>query len=432
VGCLKEFIDYVLMSRILFLSQLLPYPPDAGPKVRSYYVLRHLAQAHRVTLLAFSRPDDSAEAIKHLRGFCEDVHLITMHRSLFRNLLSLATSILKGASFIIQRDYVPEMAQAIDRLLEATPFDAVHTDQLWMAQYALRAKRVAPNAMLVLDEHNACFQIWQRLAEGEHNPVKHLFLEREWRKLRAYEAEASSCFDHIVTVTEEDRLILQSLVASQRRQTIPLQPNHSTANLITIPICIDTQSIVPVQPITGALDVLHLGTMFWMPNIEGVLWFARDVWPKVIAQIPQATFTIAGKNPPSEIRELSKNGTGRSSIQVTGYIPDPQPYLERAGVFIVPLLSGGGMRVKIIDAWRWGVPIVSTSIGAEGIRCVPGENILIEDDPLDFAQAVMKVLKEPSLAERLRLNGRRWVEENYNWRKVYSRWDEIYNGASKS
>jgi polysaccharide biosynthesis protein PslH len=117
---------------------------------------------------------------------------------------------------------------------------------------------------------------------------------------------------------------------------------------------------------------------------------------------------------------------------VTGYIPNLQPHLNKADVFIVPLLSGGGKRVKIIDAWCWGVPIVSTSIGADGIRCVPGENIFIEDDPLAFAQAVMKVPKEPSLAERLRLNGRRWVEENYNWRKVYSRWDEIYNGFSKS
>ena len=109
------------MSCILFLSQLLPYPPDAGAKVRSYYVLRHLTQKHRVTLLAFSRLDDSPEAVQHLRKFCEDVHLIPMHRSQIRNLLSLATSLLKGVSFIIQRDYVPEMAQEIDRLLQVTP-----------------------------------------------------------------------------------------------------------------------------------------------------------------------------------------------------------------------------------------------------------------------------------------------------------------------
>jgi polysaccharide biosynthesis protein PslH len=425
-------MDHVLMSRILFLSQLLPYPPDAGPKVRSYYVLRHLAQKHQVTLLAFSRPDDSPAAIQHLREFCEDVHLITMHRSQSRNILSLAASLLNGASFIIQRDYLPEMTQAIDGLLGCKSFDAIHSDQLWMAQYALRAKKLAPNAMLVLDEHNACFQIWRRLATGERNPIKRLLLEREWRRLRAYEAQACSGFDHIVTVTEEDLSILQDLVVTYKGLSKLQFANNSNTNLITIPICVDTQSSMPVQPVSEAMDVLHLGTMFWAPNIEGVIWFTRKVWPEVIAQIPQATFTVAGKNPPPEIRNLSKNGNGRSSIRVTGYIPDPQQLLERAGVFIVPLLSGGGMRVKIIDAWRWGIPIVSTSLGAEGIRCKPGENILIADDPLAFAQAIIKVLQEHSLAERLRLNGRCWVEENYNWRTVYTRWDQIYATPSRN
>ena len=415
------------MSRILFLSQLLPYPLDAGPKVRSYYVLRHLAQTHQITLLAFSRPDDSPEAIQHLREFCEDVHLIPIHRSHTQNLISLVNSLLKKTSFIIERDYVPEMAQAVDRVLQDKPFDAVHADQLWMAQYALRAKRLAPKAMLVLDEHNACFQIWQRLAAGEHNPVKRLLLENEWRKLRAFEAEVCSCFNRIVTVTDEDFRTLHDLIQSPIRLTKAPQPKHSSENLITIPICVDTESVVPVRPITGSLNVLHLGTMFWMPNIEGVMWFVREVWPKVVAKIPEVSFTIVGKNPPSEIRELSNNGTERSSIKVTGYIPDPQPYLERAAVFVVPLLSGSGMRVKIIDAWRWGLPIISTSIGAEGIHCTPGENILLADDPYAFAQAIVKVLQEPSLSERLRLNGRRWVEENYDWRTVYSRWDVIYS-----
>ncbi len=415
------------MKNILFLSQLLPFPPDAGPKVRSYYVLRHLTLTHKVTLLAFSRPDDSPEAIQHLREICEDVHLVPIRRSQTLNLISMVNSLLKRTSFIIERDFVPEMAQAIDRVLQEKPFDVVHSDQLWMAQYGIRAKQLAPKIMLVLDEHNACFKIWQRLAAGEHNPIKRLLLENEWRKLRAFEAKACSCFNRIVTVTDEDCHTIQNLIDSNSRPTNPIQPKHSVENLVTIPICVDTESVVPVQPIAGSLDVLHLGTMFWMPNIEGVLWFSRQVWPKVVAQIPEATFTIAGKNPPAEIRSLTKNGIGSSSIRVTGYVPDPTPFLERTGAFIVPLLSGGGMRVKIIDAWRWGLPIISTSLGAEGIRCIPGENILIADDPLAFAQAIIKVLQEHSLAERLRLNGRRWVEENFNWRTEYTRWDGIYS-----
>ncbi len=253
VGCLKEINGHVLMSQILFLSQLLPYPTDAGPKVRSYYVLRYLAQKHRVTLLAFSRPDDSPEAIQHLQEICEDVHLITIHRSNIRNMTSLSTSLLKGVSFIIQRDFVREMANTVDRLLQSKPFDAVHSDQLWMAQYALRAKRVAPKTRLVLDEHNACFQIWKRLSVGEHNPLKHLLLEREWRKLQAYEAETCSNFDHVVTVTEQDQRILQGLVHSQKDPKRRIDQSQTIDNFLTIPICVDTRSIVPVKPIAGAL-----------------------------------------------------------------------------------------------------------------------------------------------------------------------------------
>jgi glycosyltransferase involved in cell wall biosynthesis len=349
-----------------------------------------------------------------------------MYRSQARNLFALGASMLTRKSFIIQRDFVPEMAQVIDQLLQKGQFDVVHSDQLWMAQYALRTKWSAPGAMLVLDEHNACFQIIQRLAAREHNLLKRLLFQHEWRRLQEYEAQTCSLFDHLVTVTEEDRSILQDLIESQKKKNRWLISSKTNQSFTTIPICVDTQSITPISPRPGSLNVLHMGTMFFLPNVEGVLWFTREVWPKVVAQIPQATFTIVGKNPPTKIQALCKSQKGISSIQVTGYVPDPMPYLEQAGVFIVPLLSGGGMRVKIIDAWRWGLPIVSTTIGAEGISCQPGLNIMIADNSEAFAQAVVQVLKNPLLAERLRINGRHWVVEHYDWQTVYNGWDSIY------
>jgi polysaccharide biosynthesis protein PslH len=416
------------MSRILFLSQLVPYPPDAGPKIRSYYVVKQLSQTHKITLLAFSRADDTQEAIKHLNEFCEEIHLVRIKRSQIRNILAMAVSLLRGNSFLIERDIVRTMEQEIETLLKTKHFDIIHTDQLWMAHYALHGRKTSPNIKLLIDEHNACFQVWQRLANGEHNPVKRLFLEYEWRKLRNYEAYACINFDHIVTVTEEDQTIIRKLVASQKNQSLQTYPH--TPVFTTIPICIDTQTTAPIQPIEMPSEVLHLGTMFWMPNIEGVLWFARQVWPKVSERVNQAKLIIGGKNPPDIIRELTRLKDGGSSIEVTGYIPDPTKYLKRAGVFIVPLLSGGGMRVKIIDAWRWGLPIVSTSIGAEGILHQPGENILIADNEEDFANAVIKVLEEPEFAKKLRINGRRWAEENYDWHSVYPKWDHIYTELS--
>lgn len=409
--------------RILYLCQLVPYPADAGPKVRAYYTLRYLAEHHQVTLLAFSRPDDRLEALEHLRSFIDAVEVVPIERNRLKDGRSLLASLARGRSFVIERDYFQSMAARVDRLLASGKFDAVHADQLWMAQYALRVKKYKAGGLAIqtaLDEHNACFQIVQRLAEGEANPIKRQVMELEWRALRKFEAQAIGEFDWVTTVTEQDRQTLDGLRQAPERSA------EKPHRVPIIPICVDTAVIQPVRANTGAGDVLHLGTMFWPPNVEGVLWFGQQVWPKIRAAIPEATFTIAGKNPPAEVQALGATNVVQSGIRVTGYVPDPQPYLEEAGVFIVPLFAGSGMRVKIVAAWRWGLPIVSTTIGAEGIEYRDGENILIADDPQAFAEAVIRVLRDTEFNQALRANGRRWVEEKYDWQKVYPAWDEIY------
>ena len=161
--------------------------------------------------------------------------------------------------------------------------------------------------------------------------------------------------------------------------------------------------------------------MFWPPNVSGVLWFARDVLPLIWQQMPEARFVVVGKNPPPDIGSL----TSDPRIQVTGYVADPQPYLQAADVFVVPLHSGGGMRVKILDAWLWGLPIVATPIGAEGIELVDGETILLAGDAPAFAAATLRLLADPQLNQRLRLAGRRWVEQTYAWQVVYRQVDAL-------
>jgi glycosyltransferase involved in cell wall biosynthesis len=156
--------------------------------------------------------------------------------------------------------------------------------------------------------------------------------------------------------------------------------------------------------------------------VNGVLWFAREVLPLIHRQIPEARFVVVGKNPPPEVLALAAD----PRITVTGYVADPMPYLETADAFVVPLHAGGGMRVKILDAWSQALPIVSTSIGAEGIDIRDQENILIADSIETFTQSVQRALGDLTLNQALRQNGRRWVEQKYDWRKVYAAWDKIY------
>jgi glycosyltransferase involved in cell wall biosynthesis len=408
--------------RILFLSQVLPYPVDAGPKMRSYYVLRHLAQQHQVTLLTFVRDTDLPDHIAHLAGWCHAVHSVPMRRSRLRDLKFLTQSLISGQPFIILRDHVPGMIQAIQRLVRSEPFEVVHADQLWMAPYALAARAAsrrhtprspdtALHPRLLLDQHNAVHLIPKRLAGDESHPLKERFLTREARLLAAYEADVCRDFDHVVWVTEEDRRAVEALPGSTGQPQPP-----STV----IPICADPTQTPPLARAANPHRITFLGGLHWPPNAQGVRWFADQVFPQVRAAVPEATLTVIGKDPPA--------GLEGEGIEVTGYVTDLAPFLAETAVFIVPLHAGGGMRVKILDAWSWGLPVVSTTIGAEGIHVQNEKNLLLGDSAPAFAQAVTRVLMDPTLAQRLGQNGRQTVTDRYDWRVIYAAWDEVYAG----
>ncbi len=407
--------------RILFLTQVLPYPLDAGPKIRACYTLRHLAQQHQVTLLSFVRPTDTPAQVEHLAQFCQAVHTVPMRRSQVRDALHLIESLITGQSFIIRRDRVPAMARRVDELLATGEFDMVHADQLWMAQYALRARTASrkpgsPIPRLVLDEHNACYLIARRLAAEERNPLKRALAMLESRKMARYEVETCRRFDRVVWVTEQDHQAVEQQASDGERRV----PRSAV-----IPICGDPTTTPMIGRKPGAQRVTFLGGLHYPPNAQGVLWFVRHVWLLILQQIPDAVLTVIGKDPPSGIQYPISN-IHQSNLEVTGYLPDPTPYLAETAAFIVPLLAGGGMRVKIVDAWMWGLPVVSTTIGAEGIETRPGENILIADTPAEFAQAVVRLLRDREAGQRIGQAGRRWAEQRYDWRTVYRAWDEVY------
>lgn len=392
---------------ILFLSQVLPYPLDAGPKVRSYYVLRALAARHRVTLVTFTRAADPPDAFAHLRSFCHEVHPVSLQRSRVREVIHLGSSLVRNQPFLIVRDDLPQMNAALQEIVRANSFDAVHADQLSMAHYALRLE--VPRR--VLDQHNAVWTIMERLAQNEPSMLKRLVIARDARLLIRHEQVTCARFDQVVTVTAEDRAAL----------TFPDFP--PAAPVRVIPICIDPAQVPRIAFQPAARDLICVGGMFYPPNVDGMLWFAREVLPRVWQESPTTRFFIVGARPDPRLVSLAR---ADERIVVTGYAPDTTEYLERAAAFVVPLRAGGGMRVKILDAWGWGLPIVSTTVGAEGISLTPGENILIADTPAAFAAACLQLIQDRELAERLADHGRRWVEIQYDWRSVYRAWDEIY------
>jgi glycosyltransferase involved in cell wall biosynthesis len=280
---------------------------------------------------------------------------------------------------------------------------------------------------MVVDAHNAYYLIPQRLSRVAANPALRLFLWREARLMARYEADVYRHFDHVLTVTEQDLAAIRQLAVF----------DGQSPRFTTVPICVDA-AVPPLDRQRGAQGILMLGGLHWPPNADAARWFVREVWPLVRAQVPGAQLFVVGARPPDDIKALGDfSGIERpeqahgAPVVVTGYVNDPQEFIRGSAALVVPLRSGGGMRVKIVEALQWGLPIVSTTIGCEGINVVPGESALIADDPGPLGRAAADLLRNPELAQRLADAGRRLVEECYDWRKAYTALEAVYsNGAS--
>lgn len=411
--------------RILYLAQIVPYPLDSGARVRQYHMLQYLAQRHEVTLVCFSRPSDRPASIEHLRTLCRDVRTAPMSRAPAVEAISLARSLITSQPFNIVRDDRRAMKLLLSELVQRQAFDVIHADQLSMAQYGLWARRqtpVARSVKMTLDAHNAYYLIPQRMADVARNPLMKLFLRREAGLTARYESRVYRQFDDVLTVTDED-------LASIRR--LP-GLNGRAPRFTTVPICVDA-SLPPVARRPGARGLLMLGGLHWPPNADATRWFAAEIWPLVRAQAPDARLFIVGARPPDDIRALGDcvgirhpDQAGDSPIVVTGYVDDATPFLEQSAMLIVALRSGGGMRVKIVEALQWGLPIVTTRIGCEGIAVADGHDVLIADDAPAFAQSVIRLLRDRAFADRLSANGRQLVAQKYDWRSAYAALDAIY------
>lgn len=385
------------MTQVLLLTQVLPFPPDSGPKVKTYHVLKFLAERYQVTLASFVR-DDSPAHIRHLESLCHAVYTVPMDRAKWREPIYGLRSLWTGQPFMIARDHRSAMHALVNRLHAEQHFDIVHADQLNMAQYAARVD----GAFKILDAHNALWLLYKRQWQTTPSGPYKWLLDRDWRLFRRYEGDICRAFDAVVAVSEVDKEALAEVGGKPEAITV-------------VPIAIDTAKVRTVSREPQASHILHIGTMFWPPNADGVRWFIRYVLPIVHSQRPDAVFDVVGARPPADLIELDHK---LPYVHVTGYVEDLQPYYQGAALMVVPLLAGGGMRVKILNAMAQGIPLVSTTLGYEGIDAEPDRHLLAADAPDLFAVQVLRILNEPQLGERLATAARRLVEEKYDYRNA--------------
>jgi glycosyltransferase involved in cell wall biosynthesis len=399
--------------KIALLTQILPYPPNAGPRVKTWNVLRHLIdRGHEVTLISYMR-EEERQYLSVLQEMCFSVIPVPMQRSRLGDAFFLLKSLLSGRPFLIERDDLPGMRRAVAGLLDQGEIEALHMDQVTMTQFGSEIKGNDKRVLQVFDAHNATWKILDRMRQNSSWWMQPI-LALEARKMQRYEAATLRRCDRTLVVTEVDRKELGKLVSE----------GSTMDRLVVMPIAVDTERLKTVNRASGSQTVITFGTLHYAPNAEGIRWFLQEAWPQVLARFPEAELIIAGANPPADFERHAADPENR--VEVTGYVEDLEPYLERAAVMVVPVLSGSGMRVRILEALSRAMPVVSTSIGIEGIDARHGEHLIVADDPETFGRGVADLIEDHALQDRLTRNARRLATSRYDWRVALQPLDRIY------
>lgn len=386
---------------ILCLSQMPPSPPQFGAQARMHGLYTNLARRHDVTAVALVDEAFDAKACERaMREYCREVVLVPNPRGrngAFKRALQLR-SVASLQSFERHRHTVPGLQPALDRILSRQRFDVVDVEFPFLAHYELRkAPPGAPEPLLIIDAHEIEYDMVRQFARSG-GMARRLYAGWNWRKLRGEELAVFRAADGIFTCSQADRDRVLAEVGGARTVVIPNAAD------------VDFYQPRPIDPPPDGNTLVFFGLLSTWPNIDGILFFLREVWPRILARRPQTRLKIIGKDPPPEVR-----GAAGPGVEVTGFVSDLRPHLSSAAALVVPLRIGGGTRLKIVEGMAMARPIVSTALGAEGIEAVPGRDILIADEPEAFAASVLRLLDDPALAERVGRSARQLAVEKYAW-----------------
>lgn len=401
--------------KVLFLSQIVPYPPHGGVLQRGYHLIRELGRHASVHLLAFVHPDVLGttallEESRHaMLECCERVEYFPLwvKQSKLHLAAGLGMSLPSSKPFSMLAHRSPNFGRRTDATLSSWRPDILHADTLALDQFVPRDTATAT----VLTHHNIESMLMRRRAQVETRWAARTFLERETVKLEHWEQLASPRYDMNVTMSVNDARELERLAPASR---IAVVPNGVNTDYFTTAFGEETPALI------------YTGGMNMFANRDAVLHFLSDMWPLVTAAVPDVRFYAVGQDPPAELREFAAKDP---RVVVTGFVDDIRPYVRKAAVYVVPLRVGGGTRLKVLDAMASGKALVSTSVGCEGIGVTPGEHLLIGDTPGQFADATIALLRDQARRTALGTAARELVESTYAWPIVGRQLLDAYDGA---
>ena len=399
---------------ILWLKTELLHPVDKGGRIRTYQMLRELKREHRVTYLCLDDGDAAPDAVGRATEYCDALVRVPFASAPKRSprfwgeLLANAVSPLPYA---VAKYRSAAMRREIERLVRDERVDVVVCD-------FLAPSLNVPDSLGVptlLFQHNVEAAIWRRHAEVAANPVKKAYMGEQYRRMRRFEGAECRRFDHVVAVSEEDRETFER--------------DYAVTSCSSVPTGVDTAYFQPTgNAVRRPHELVFTGSMDWLPNEDAVQWFADEILPLVRQRVPDASLAIVGRNPSPAVRAVAARHTG---IEVTGGVPDVRPYIERAALFVVPIRIGGGTRLKIYEAMAMESPVVTTTVGAEGLPLTDETHALYADDPVAFAAAIVRLLAMPDEAAALGLRGAELVRTQFGWARVAAKFATSCESAMK-
>lgn len=388
--------------KILFVTPYNPANPTFGAALRTFHVLNQLCKFHDVTVVGFSAPDGEDQLVEQIPSLKGKVHFFYHHKSALKEkwnqLVALFTPYSRGRRAMFHS----KLQMLIDEILKTQEFDFIQCEFPDMAYHKFNS-----NALKVLDAHNVEYDNLRRMAKVKYRPLRRLYYRIESSKMKRDELAMAKQQDAIFTTSERDKLLFE--------KDTPNVPKF------VIPNGVDLNYFLPsdIEPEKHVL--VFVGMMTYVPNYDGVLYFLDEIFPRILSVLPNAKIYIVGKNPPASItRRANKN------IIITGFVDDVRPYIHKASVYVVPLRMGGGTRLKIVEALSMKKPIVTTSIGCEGIDVENRKSVLIADEPQQFANAVIELCRDRELANQLTENGYELVHQKYGWDSVGNKLNEAY------
>jgi sugar transferase (PEP-CTERM/EpsH1 system associated) len=396
--------------RILYLAHRVPYPPNKGDKIRSYHHVRHLAERHEVHLLAFFDDPEDAQWTGPLREYCREVVLVPLSKS--RALARGVSTLAQGRSLSEGYFRSRAMQRAIAGALGAGAFDVAWAFSSVMAQYLTAAK--APRT--VADFVDVDGEKWRQFGHDSRGLLRQAYF-LEAARLRAFEAQIGRMVDHVLFVSDVEADLFRSFCPEARAvRVIPNGVDTDYFKASAAP-CAARQ---PTVLFTGALD--------YRPNIDAVLFFAREVLPLVRREVPDARFLAVGHRPAQDLlREVDKHG---GALQITGSVPDIRPYFAEASVYAAPLRLGRGVQNKVLEAMAMRLPVVASPIAVAGLAAEDGAHVLVADAAERFAVAVVSLLRDPQRAAALCAAASRLIAERYRWSTNLERLDECLDAES--